>query len=38
MPGTRREERGGWFSGHRVSVSEDGKVLEMGGGDGCIAL
>jgi len=26
------------FSGHRVSVSEDGKVLEMGGGDGCIAL
>lgn len=24
------------FKGDRVSVGEDNKVLEMGGGDGCI--
>ena len=29
---------GGVFNGDRVSVWEDEKVLEMGGGDGCTTM
>lgn len=48
MPGGRRQNGGcqgkggsqGLFNGHRVSVSEDGKVREMDGseGEGCAAM
>lgn len=37
MPGAGEEHRQAWFDGDGVSVWEDEKVVETGGGDGeCI--